>query len=426
LARHLLISSDNGMDEIEILYGDSTPFPYGVDFIEMVRAAIACGVDLCNAQHQIDIALDRSESANEASRRDRQRLDAMVDSVRLSMTAFLGSSSHLVVNAASKILESTQAFIELERVTLSERQNAHGASTESTVDEARVAAYRAIAAFLLRHDLPETRLGLHLLAGNESYGAQSQVLTPFGIEGRFALAIPIEHAWGRPRRVGQLATNIRVELPEQVGWLAKRTLLQSTRLDSLFVSEVVVGAGRTMLGLRKAPRGGGGVRLDIIDGPESRVTALRLDEAGQPLNASAPDDVHGEGRANVLRLSARVVETVCDLALKREEMTSATFNHQPLRDHDQPREVCRNLVEVLAPVVREIGRRSGAPGELVLRRSIGGGRREEVYITKAELLDLVAGLPASQRSVFDPFELARGPRSPRAPISSSNSVSGEI
>ena len=414
------------MEEVEIVYGDSTPFPYGVDFIELVRAAIACGVELCNAQHQIDIALERSESAIESARRDRQRLDAMVDSVRLSMTAFLGSSSHLVVNAASKILETTQAFIEQERSTLTDRQSAYGASTEATLDDARANAYRAVGAFLLRHDLPETRLGLHLLAGNENYGAQAQVMTPFGIDGRFALSIPIDHAWGRPRRVSQLANNVRVDLPEQVGWLAKRTEMQSTRLDSLFVSELVVGAGRTMLVLRKQPRGGSGVRLDIVDGSEARVTALRLDDAGQPLNAGAPDDLHGEGMIQVLRLQARIVETVCDLALKREEMTSATFEHQPLREHDEPRAVCKNLVDVLAPVVREIGRRSGAPGELVLRRSIGGGRREEVYITKAELLDLVAGLPASQRAVFDPFELARGPRSPRAPLSSANSVSGEI
>jgi hypothetical protein len=73
---------------------------------------------------------------------------------------------------------------------------------------------------------------------------------------------------------------------------------------------------------------------------------------------------------------------------------------------------------VLAPVVQEIGRRSGAPGELVLRRDAGEGRREEIYITKAELHEKVYSLPQALRGVFDPFELSDGPRSPRAPAPS--------
>jgi hypothetical protein len=73
---------------------------------------------------------------------------------------------------------------------------------------------------------------------------------------------------------------------------------------------------------------------------------------------------------------------------------------------------------VLAPIVQEIARRSGAPGELVLRRDLGEGRREEIYITKAELNEKVVTLPVTLRPVFDPFELSEGPRSPRAPAPS--------
>ena len=76
------------------------------------------------------------------------------------------------------------------------------------------------------------------------------------------------------------------------------------------------------------------------------------------------------------------------------------------------------MVNVLAPIVQEIARRSGAPGELVLRRDVGEGRREEIYITKAELHEKVMSLPHTLRGVFDPFELMEGPRSPRAPAPS--------
>jgi hypothetical protein len=48
----------------------------------------------------------------------------------------------------------------------------------------------------------------------------------------------------------------------------------------------------------------------------------------------------------------------------------------------------------------EIGRRSGAPGELVLRRDVGNGRREEIYVTKADLLDRLLVLPPEWRLPF--------------------------
>ena len=99
-------------------------------------------------------------------------------------------------------------------------------------------------------------------------------------------------------------------------------------------------------------------------------------------------------------------------------MTTATFDDKPLREIEEPQAIANKLINVLAPVVQEIARRSGAPGELVLRRDLGEGRREEIYITKAELNEKVLTLPTTLRPVFDPFELSEGPRSPRAPAPS--------
>jgi hypothetical protein len=88
--------------------------------------------------------------------------------------------------------------------------------------------------------------------------------------------------------------------------------------------------------------------------------------------------------------------------------------------------VCERLVRVMTPIVREIARRSGAPGELVLRRDVKAGRRDEIYITKAELHEKTLPLPPQLRAVFDSLELD-SPRSPRAPapsVSSYEELSG--
>ena len=67
--------------------------------------------------------------------------------------------------------------------------------------------------------------------------------------------------------------------------------------------------------------------------------------------------------------------------------------------------IAERIVRCLAPTVREIARRSGAPGELVLRRDVRAGRRNEIYMTTAELHEKVLTLPPLLRPAFDPFEL---------------------
>ena len=85
------------------------------------------------------------------------------------------------------------------------------------------------------------------------------------------------------------------------------------------------------------------------------------------------------------------------------------------------RSLIEQLVQVIAPMVREIAAHSLSPEELVLRRMLGDGRREEIFITKTELRTNLEGLNDEDRRLFDPLELdaakvpATTPR-PRSPL----------
>jgi hypothetical protein len=83
------------------------------------------------------------------------------------------------------------------------------------------------------------------------------------------------------------------------------------------------------------------------------------------------------------------------------------------------------LLAELAPVVLEISRRSGAPGELVLRRDVGGGRREEIYVTKAELWERLLVLPPERRAAFAALGLTAPSLAPAEPAPVSGTVSVE-
>jgi hypothetical protein len=400
------------------VYGDSTTFPYDVNFIELIRHGVECGVALLQAQHDIITAVDRSGNFDQLRKQERARLDAMADAIKLTMTAFTSSKSERMQRTASRILEASRGVIESELAELEGMANGQISTTRSTVDQARERSYRAVESFILRHDLPNTTTGVRLLAGQEVYSGQALVETPFGVEAVFVLAIPSAHEWGRLRRVAELSAGTEVHVPMEVGWMSKRREVQPVKLDKLFVTEVALSEERTFITLRKSSHGGSGYQLEVDSGSgDPRALLHKLGEEGQPAE-DATLELDGEDAVHALRLYNRVIETTKDLAMRRQGMSSATFDGKPLRELDEPSAVCQRMVNVIAPVVQEIARRSGAPGELVLRRDLGEGRREEIYITKAELHEKVMTLPATMRSAFDPFELTEGPRSPRAPAPS--------
>jgi hypothetical protein len=399
------------------VYGDSTHFPFDINFVELIRHAVDCGVTLMGAQHSIATAVDRSGNFDQLRKQERARMDAMSDAIKLTMTAFMSSHSERMVRTASRVLESARAVIESELAMLEGQASGEISNTRATVERSREATFRAVESFVLRHDLPNTSVGLRLLAGEESYSGQALVATPFGIEAVFALQIPPAHDWGKMRRVAELSAGTEVHIPQESGWLSKRVAVAPVKLDKLVVTEVAMASDRSLITLRRGPRSGSGFQLEVTADAQPKATIRRLGEDGSP----TPDPViqlEGEDAMHAMRLWNRVLDSTHDLAVRRQAMTSATFDGKPLREIEDPAAIATKLINVLAPIVQEIARRSGAPGELVLRRDLGEGRREEIYITKAELNEKVLTLPVTLRPVFDPFELSEGPRSPRAPAPS--------
>ena len=239
--------------------------------------------------------------------------------------------------------------------------------------------------------------------------------TPFGIRAVFNLAIPPDHIWSRSRRAGDLSPGLEVHFPQQSGWLSKRVEMAPLKLDRLFLSVVKLDSTSAEFHLRKNPSSGSGYRVRMTTEDEMRKVVIQpIGDEGVP-DAEAPLTLDGADAEQMLAFCARVVESTCDLSTMRRSMVSAEYDGEPLADAKWPEAVAERLIEQLAPVVNEISLRSGAPGELVLRRDVGGGRREEVYVTKAELYEKVLVLPPTRRSSFERLGLVDPLRAP-APL----------
>ena len=408
--------SDGG--RTSCVYGDSTPFQLGGDFIETIRYAIDCGVALMNAQHTIARAGARAYEVERARQAERQKLEAMALSIRRTVASDVLQGAERLQRTGARIVDATRIAVDTSIAQLEAIAAEETAKARISKEDARTCALRAVEAFLLHRDVPGSHLGLRMLAGEHGYGSHALVATPFGVEAIFELFIPAAHPWGRLRQVRDLAPGAEVHMPLESGLFWKKVEVQAVKLDKLYLSSLHLAPTRSAFALRRQPRSGSGYKLEYdASRAPVRILLMKLMEDG----SESPEpsiELTGSDAVHALRLWQRVNDSAMDLAMRRTVMTSGLVEGRTIQDHDEPRIICERLVRVLAPAVREIAKRSGAPGELVLRRDIRAGRRDEVYITKAELYEKVLTLPPSLRAVFDPFELDSHPRSPRAPAPS--------
>jgi hypothetical protein len=399
------------------LFGDSTLFPYGADFIEIIRHAVDTGVQLLASQVTIDKAAKRNDSVEKQRQSIRSQLAALGDAVAVAVEPFEAGRSERVGHVARQIRARSQELLSAEEAALDSAVTEKRATSETEIGAAAECVFHAIESFVLRHDLPDTVCGLHLQAEESRYRGRALVTTPFGVEAVFDLAIPAAHDWGRPRRVVELSAGTEVHVPMEAGLFTKRIEPKLVKLDRLFITEVALSAERTLITLRRGPRSGPGYQIEVVEEAAQRALLRPVSEEGE-VEASAPLELGEDDSVHVLRLWNRVLDTSRDLGMRRQAMLEATFEGTALAALREPRAIAERLVAVMAPIVQQLGARSGAPGELVIRRDVGEGRREEVFITKAELHEKVESLPPALQTVFDPFELAEGPISPRAPAHS--------
>ena len=74
------------------VFGDSTPFPFDANYIEIVRHAVQSGVVLLKSQATIDVAVEKLAAIEQERLEERTRLEAMSKAVVDAMAGFTAST----------------------------------------------------------------------------------------------------------------------------------------------------------------------------------------------------------------------------------------------------------------------------------------------------------------------------------------------
>ena len=389
---------------MKYLYGDSTPFPFAENCLVTARAA----TEACIARLQADEgAAEGRRAIREAEGRATQELARLEALVRRIDDVFVVPSSRTTLmgpcDAASlRIGELARAQIDQARCDVLRWKD------QAVVDAVKAAPLEqvlpAISAFLSRHQLPGTAWNLRWGAGHPGVPAQAEAYaqTPCGLEAVLDVEVPRDHLWSRPVRVAMLDKDAVIHLHRKRWFGPPR--LEPVHLDRLHVNGITHMPEHASIRFGESGRGpSAGIDVVLRSPLSPQPTATRIDVDGAALGP--PELLSPEDVAVIHRLWARVEGTICDLVCYRRRVKAATLRGVPVQEIVHAEVIAEVIIESIAPVIREIARRSSTPGELDLKRYLGDGRREELFVPFDAVLEGIESLLPRHRALFDAYQL---------------------
>lgn len=392
------------------VYGDSTPFPHDIDYIEMLRGGIDCAVSLLSAHHSMRAAVQRAEASRSARDAQVAELGVLLGRVQEACRPSLDRGIDRTVSTAAQLISAANGVVDQAKADAEAGCEVELGQVGQIEAKARESAAGAIERFAARHAAPGSLHVREIKAEGPGYRVQVSVTSPYGLATVFSADVPDDHVLSRPRRVSDFVPALEVHLPQESGWLSKRVEMAPVRLEKLFVSELRLADKAALLRITKAAGSGSGYAVNLdYTGEARRVEVREVLDDGE-LSSGEGLLLRGDDEAQLVALLGQLDQGTRDLIRLRTRLVSGEFEQVPLLSLHSPQGLADALIANMAPVVREISLRSGAPGELVLRRDQGEGRREETYCTHAELLNKIQVLPPDLHEAFRPLQLTAEPR----------------
>jgi hypothetical protein len=144
-----------------------------------------------------------------------------------------------------------------------------------------------------------------------------------------------------------------------------------------------------------ANKASAGLRFAVTDNGATWTSISITGDADGESNPLDTEDV-----APIRRLVERANATLKDL-IDRRTLVDLTIAGKQISELEEPRLAPLELLGQLTPLARSIRERSKMSGELILKRDIGDGRREELFVPRSTLAQQFARLPPEYRRPFE-------------------------
>jgi hypothetical protein len=398
---------------MRFLYGDSVPFPPQYDFLAALEVFCVQAARVVRTGAETRAL---RQSAEEAAKKRASAVDELeafhVESVFAMRDRAKGTSQQLVDDYTAQLCDHATRIVEEARRSAAHADDREKSTVHTECDHRRAEARDALEKLLIAVRLPvtESQVAMQLAEGRNDFTAV------FSHDGElvesFALAVDGADPWRQPCRIADLAQGVSLPVGVRRG-LFKRTVAPETiALDEYVLGGFELREDRADLRLRKRP-----------DLPDSLVFAIRRTNDHVSAEVHHPDDAEAESgltpaldetsTAQVDRLWQLLRKACTPLYIRKKRMIRLTLGGSEVVDADLGTKVVALIVSAIAPIVSEVSRRSPNAHELSLKMENDSGRREEIYLRKAQLVSALATVMPKERFVFDPLGLiASGTRDP--------------
>ncbi len=391
------------------LFGDSTPFPLGYNFLTTLEAFMSASTRIV----QLDVEGTALARQREELAQNRVKgLEALEQFHNVVMRAVQDTAQKVqhqhALEYARTVAEYATHYIEEHRKSTLGANEREALQLRSESDR-RASEMRAqLEAFLKAARIPvlTTNLALRLnIDGKEArHSGSAAFVHPDGIATSFTVAPHRTAAWTAPRKVSDFAEGVALRVGVEKSWLRGTVTAKELVFDDWTITQIDMSEDAFELALRRK-----------LTEKEMLVFRIRRDEAGGvagtvehpgTTNAEAlPGSLGGQDIAHLERVWAALKTATREVAEQKEQLVSVSLDGQPVFESGLAVPFVVRLVSMFAPTVREIAKRSPNAFELTLKTEAEGGRREELYLRKEALVSTLQPLPAKGREVFAPLGL---------------------
>jgi hypothetical protein len=387
------------------LYGDSVPFPPQYDFLAALEAFCnqAARVVRLDAETRAlrksaeETALTRALALEKLEAFHREALGALRDAAKDSAQPLVHDYVCQVADLASRIAEDARrAALSTNDLELAQTR----AECDKRRNEVRDALEKLFA--VIRLPVSEAQVTMTLVDGHNDMSGSFAY--EGGIFASFTLGAGEVGAWSAPRHVRELAQDVTLPVGVRRS-LFKRTVAPETiTLDEYVFGGFDLKDDRAEIRLRRRAQE-----------PDSIVFTLRRIEDRLRAEVHHPDDVEAESglpaaldhtsAVEVERLWQLLRQACAPVVAKKKRMIRLALAGNDVFENDLGTNVIAHIVSVIAPIVSEVAKRSPNAYELSLKVESDNGRREEIYLRKAQLVSVLSSVTPKERGVFDPLGL---------------------
>ena len=384
------------------LYADSDPFPYEYDFLATLKGFLESASTCLVATAELErLRGELSEKSDDVAH-EIEHLDVfqsqLVDTVERMGHAggAVGEVARQIAASATKMVHDAKAA---QKAELGRLEQAAAAQMESS----RAIIRQAVSKFFTSSVVDFTKSSFRLSLEDGVYVMRAVCLSPTNVEIAYRLDVNQSEGWNHPRRVSEIVGD---EMMIQVGLKKKFLKRDLTReivnVDEFYITGANLDPRTAQVRLRKKLELGMDqfvLHMARIEGD----TQVEIERPGS--DDPSPFPAVADDTAKLERLWAGLEHAARATLEHRQAVDWVHIDGKDMIEHDLVVLMIDRFVEMYAPVVQEISNRSSSPKELTLKRELASGRREELYIRKEELAELLAPLDEDRLRLFARLEV---------------------